>query len=345
MTELGVTERDNTVKRERLNPAHAKEGRVKKFLAGMALSLLPAVAVGADGVIAPLWAYPAAEANLPREPADTSVKHVPGSDKEFTRAQVTNMFGLEDWFPDEHPPMPEVVKNGRRPAVRACGGCHLPNGLGHPESSNMAGLPADYFFQQVKDFQSGKRHNIDPDRSNGMVTIAKAMTDDEIKSAADYFASLKPLPWVKVKETNTVPVTYVGGGNMRFVKPDGGMEPLGQRIIEVPEDQERVELRDTHSGFIAYVPVGSIKKGEALVTTGANGKTIACSVCHGPELKGLGNIPKIAGDHPVYIIRQLLDIKQGARDTTATQLMKGVVANLTLDDMVNIAAYVSSRAP
>jgi cytochrome c553 len=295
--------------------------------------------------VAPPWAYPATDPGLQREADDGAVKHVPGSNEGFTRREVGNFFGVKDWFPNERPPMPDVVQNGRRPDVRACAGCHLPNGLGHPESADLAGLPAEYFFQQVKDFQSGKRKNVLPARSNGMVTIAKALTDDEIKSAAGYFASLKPQPWVKVKEGDTVPVTFVGGGNMRYVKPNGGTEAIGQRIVEVPEDAERVDLRDTHSGFLAYVPVGSIKKGETLVTTGGDGKTISCAVCHGPELKGLGNVPAIAGLHPIYVVRQLLDIQQGARDGAATQLMKGVVAKLNEDDIVNIAAYVSSRTP
>ena len=53
-------------------------------------------------------------------------------------------------------------------------------------------------------------------------------------------------------------------------------EPLGQRIIEVPVNAEATEvLRDPHSGFIAYVPVGSLKKGEALA------KTKQCALCHG----------------------------------------------------------------
>jgi len=318
---------------------------MKRVFAGMILALLPAMAIGADDVVAPPWAYPAQEPGAPRAQDDGTPKHVPGSDQAYTAREVGNFFGIKDWFPNERPPMPDVVQNGRRPDVRACAGCHLPNGLGHPESADLSGMNPDYFFQQVKDFQSGKRKNIIPARSNGMVTIAKAMTDDEIKSAAAYFASLKPVPWVKVKETNTVPVTYVGGGNMRFVKPDGGVEAIGERIIEVPEDAERVELRDPHSGFIAYVPAGSIKKGEALVTTGGNGKTISCSVCHGPDLKGLGNVPAIAGLHPIYIVRQLLDIKQGSRDASATQLMKPVVAKLTDDDIVNIAAYVASKNP
>jgi cytochrome c553 len=317
---------------------------MKRFLAGAVLSLVPALALGADNAVAPPWAYPAQEPGAPRQQDDGQPKHVPGSDQAFTAREVGNFFGIKDWFPNERPPMPDVVQNGRRPEVRGCAGCHLPNGLGHPESADLAGLNPDYFFQQVKDFQSGKRHNVIPARSNGMVTIAKAMTDDEIKAAAGYFASLKPTKWVKVMEADTVPATYVGGGNMRFVKPDGGTEPIGQRIIEVPEDAERVELRDPHSGFVAYVPPGSIKKGEALVT-GANGKAVSCSVCHGQDLKGLGNVPGIAGLHPVYIVRQLLDIQQSARDGTATQLMKPVVTNLTQDDIVSIAAYVASKNP
>jgi cytochrome c553 len=318
---------------------------MKKLILGAALAAIPAMAFGAADVVAPDWAYPAQDRNAPRQQDDGQPKHVPGSDLSFTAREVGNFFGIKDWFPNERPPMPDVVQNGRRPDVRGCAGCHLPNGLGHPESADLAGLNPDYFFEQVKDFQSGKRHNVDPARSNGMVTIAKAMTDDEIRSAAAYFASLKPTAWVKIREAETVPVTYVGGGNMRFVKPDAGTEPIAGRIIEVPEDAERVELRDPHSGFVAYAPAGSIKKGEALVTTGGNGKTVACAVCHGADLKGLGNVPAIAGLHPIYIVRQLLDIQQGARDGTATQLMKPVVAKLGQDDIVSIAAYVASKNP
>jgi cytochrome c553 len=318
---------------------------MNRFVAGVFLSLAPALAFGAADVMAPPWAYPAQEPGAPRQQDDGQPKHVPGSDQALTAREAGNFFGVKDWFPNERPPMPDVVQNGRRPAVRACAGCHLPNGLGHPESADLAGLNPEYFFEQVKGFQSGKRHNVIPARSNGMVTIAKAMTDDEIRSAAAYFASLKRTPWVKVEEAETVPVTYVGGGNMRFARAGGGTEPIAHRIIEIPEDAERAELRDPHSGFIAYVPPGSVEKGEELVTTGGGGKTVSCSVCHGQDLKGLGNVPGIAGLHPIYIVRQLLDIQQEARNGSATQLMKPVVAKLTPDDIVNIAAYVASKNP
>jgi hypothetical protein len=44
-----------------------------------------------------------------------------------------------------------------------------------------------------------------------------------------------------------------------------GKEPLGQHIIETPENAEATEvLRDDHSGFIVYAPVGCLKLGQTL---------------------------------------------------------------------------------
>jgi cytochrome c553 len=123
------------------------------------------------------------------------------------------------------------------------------------------------------------------------------------------------------------------------------LEPIGQRIIEMPEDLERTELRDATSGFVAYVPPGSLAKGEALVARGAGGRTIACAICHGPELKGLGHVPALAGRSPSYIVRQLWDIKYGLRTGPWAELMKAVVAQLSEEDMVAIAAYTASRMP
>jgi cytochrome c553 len=145
-------------------------------------------------------------------------------------------------------------------------------------------------------------------------------------------------------EATTVPKTRIAVG--MFLPLDSGeKEPLGQRILEVPENTEATEvLRDPHSGFIAYVPVGSVKKGQALATTGGK-KTIQCAACHGADLKGLGPVPGIAGRSPSYVMRQMYDMRQGARKGTWTQLMKPVVANLTDLDMLEIAAYTASLKP
>ena len=142
-----------------------------------------------------------------------------------------------------------------------------------------------------------------------------------------------------------VPKTYIGPGNKRLALPDGGTEPIGNRIIEIPEDEEVVLNRDPRSGFVAYVPKGSIAKGEALATTGGAGKTIACGICHGATLQGLGEVPAIAGRHPDYIVRQLWSIQNGDRTGNSAVLMQAVVEKLSVDDMLAIAAYAGSRTP
>ena len=69
-----------------------------------------------------------------------------------------------------------------------------------------------------------------------------------------------------------MPKTWVNGGRMRLPLPSGGTEPIGNRIVTLPQSPSRVELRDPHSGFIAYVPLGSLKKGKDLVKRAARAK-------------------------------------------------------------------------
>jgi cytochrome c553 len=141
-----------------------------------------------------------------------------------------------------------------------------------------------------------------------------------------------------------VPKTFIGRGNKRLAHPDGGSEPLGNRIIEIPEDEDIVLNRDPRAGFVAYVPKGSIARGEALVASGG-GTTIACGICHGPTLQGLGEVPALAGRHPNYIVRQLWSMQNGERVGVSAALMKAVVEKLSVDDMLAIAAYTASRTP
>lgn len=282
-----------------------------------------------------------------RGPQDESLKHLPGSERAFTLAQLRDFFNVADWYPGDHPTMPEVVVHGRRPDVRGCGLCHYPNGKGRPENAGVSGLPAAYFVQTMMDFKNDLRKSAEPRKQNTnvMIAAAKAMTDEEIKAAAEYFSAIKwTTPWIKVIESATVPRTRLAGG---MFLPIGGQdtEPLGERIIEMPENAERTELRDPKSPFLAYVPVGSIKKGEALVVSGGAGKTIACGVCHGADLKGLGPVPGIAGRSPSYLVRQLYDMQAGTRKGAWAELMRPVVATLTDADMIAIAAYTASRQP
>jgi cytochrome c553 len=127
--------------------------------------------------------------------------------------------------------------------------------------------------------------------------------------------------------------------------PDGGTEPIGNRVIEVPEDSVRVMLRDPKSGFVSYAPPGSVAKGQLLVATGGNGKTVACTICHGPTLKGIADVPGIANQSPMNIARQLYLFQTGERAGAWAPLMKPVVDKLNAEDIVNIAAYVASLEP
>lgn len=292
------------------------------------------------------WAYPVPDPT-PAGTANNAPKTLPGSGKSYTQAQIDDQFKPPDWFPDEHAPLPRVVETGIQ--SQACGSCHLMSGLGHPESANLAGLPVAYMIRQMEDFKNNLRK--DPDayansvRAGRMAAIASGLPDEEMKKAVEWFAALKPAVWYRVVEADTVPKTWVNGGRMRLPLAAGGTEPLGNRIVTLPQDPTRVELRDPHSGFIAYVPKGSIKRGEELVTKGGNGKTIACDTCHGEGLKGLGDIPRIAGVHPIYVFRQLYNIKVGSNTSTAAAQMKRVVDKLSEDDMIAIAAYTASLAP
>ncbi len=328
---------------------------VQGMMAAQAPSSPPAwaygVTPGAPGGAGPRAGGPGQGGQRPggpgRGPQDGSLKHLPGSNQAFTLAQLRDFFNVADWYPEDHPAMPDVVVHGRKPDVRGCGLCHYPNGKGRPENAGVSGLPVAYFVQTMQDFRNDLRKSAEPRKQNTnvMIAAARAMTDDEIKAAAEYFGSIKwTTPWIEVVESATVPKTRLAGG--MFLPLEGSeTEPLGNRIIEMPENAERTELRDARSPFIAYVPAGSIKKGEALVTTGGGGKTIACGVCHGADLKGLGPVPGIAGRSPSYLVRQMYDMQAGTRKGTWTELMKPVVAKLTEDDMVEIAAYTASRRP
>ena len=306
----------------------------------------PAAAPGGGGLAEALVAVPGGSARRGRAGSGRHLAQaVPGSTASFTLAQIRDGFGPADWFPGDHPTMPEIVANGKRPDVRACSLCHYPNGKGRPENAGVAGLPVSYFIQTMNDFKNDARKSADARKANtnAMITIAKGMTDEEIKAAAEYFGAMKWTPWIKVVETNTVPKTRIAGGMFLKIEPEE-KEPIGQRIIEAPDDTERTEtLRDPHSGFTAYVPVGSVKKGEALVTTGGGGKTTPCAVCHGADLRGIGPVPGIAGRSPSYTVRQLYDMQQGIRKGVWSDLMKPVVAKLTNDDMLAIAAYTASK--
>lgn len=290
----------------------------------------------------PEWAFPRMDEVQPQTNMDPDkVWTAPGSTLAVTRAQIDDRYNAPDWFPEMYPAMPEVVQYGDRDReLRACALCHLPTGTGHDESAYVAGLPVSYFIRQMADYKSGNRVG-----SGTMITIGKIITPEEARAAAEYYASLEPRPWIRVVESDTVPKTYIARGNKRLIHPDGGSEPIGNRIIEIPEVEDIVLNRDPRLGFVAYVPKGSIEKGRLLANTGGAGKTVACALCHGETLQGEGDVPAISGRHPNYIVRQLWSIKHGDRKGGMNDVMVPVVQNLSVADMLAIAAYTASLDP
>jgi cytochrome c553 len=279
-------------------------------------------------------------------PDDGTVRHVEGSRAGWTLTQLRDKFFAPDWHPEEHPAMPEVVARGRQPDVYACGFCHRADGPGGPENAALAGLPAAYIIQQMADFKNGTRKSALPERipAKLMAAIGKSANEEDVAQAAAYFSGVKPQKRITVVESAEVPKSYVAAW-IYTPSPGTEKEPLGNRILETPKDLEQFESRDTHSEFIAYVPPGSMAKGKKLAEGGGGFKTTACNICHGKDLRGFENVPGIAGRSPSYLMRQMYDIKSGARASKGSLQMKPVVRNLDEADMVALAAYCASLAP
>ena len=320
--------------------------------------------------VGPLWAY---ARSAPAKPGETYVPQNPergaeglrrgddevevsklwtvtGSDQQFSRLDFRNKEGYPDWFPGDHPPMPKVNTVGSESlgnTRRACAVCHLANGKGRPENAPPGGQPAAYTIQQLQDMRNDLRNTSDPKKSNPhtMVRLAKGMTEDEMKEIAAYYEAIPWTPWIRVIETDMAPAMHLEEGNMFITVGVEPALPLNGIIIESPENERESNfLRSPRSGWNAYVPVGSLAKGEALVTNGG-GKTVACGVCHGTDLIGVGIMPGIAGRSPSYMMRQLWDMKMETRKGPNVALMMPVMENLTVEDMTNIVAYLASLMP
>ena len=270
-------------------------------------------------------------------PDDKTLLHIPGSSTHgYTRAQILSLFVAPDWWPQDHPTMPQIVAHGRGKAW-PCARCHLPTGLGRPEDAATAGLPLAYILEQIKAFRDGER------ASPIMHEELSHVSDADVKRAAGYFSSLRFTPWTRVIETASVPKTHMEYYGLAPTQ-GAGDEAIGNRIIIVPANPKLTWLGDTRSGYIAYVPPGSIERGATIAAKG-EGAAPACESCHGPNLRGAGDIPPLAGRMPTYIVHQLLNFQDGKRRGPATLPMQKEVSKLTLNDMIDVAAYAASRKP
>jgi len=375
--------------RKRIHPLNRHAPRVYNHAvnrrAGVVVLSLAAVAaatayVHAQGANEPIWAYgflarpawddkkappqnPPARTIRENEDRDEQLRprRVDGSAASYTLVDIRDGHNVIDWFPGDHPsPMPDIIAHGPKKlgdTSRGCGSCHLPNGKGRPENAQPGGLPYAYIVRQLQDFRLGFRRSADWRKANTptMVILAMSMSDEEIRQAAAYFSAVKwDTRWVRVVETEFVPKTRIQG--QLFISMESERtEPIAGRIIEVPADNVQAEeLRNPHSGFVAYAPIGSIARGRELVTTGGSmvvgnqivqGKTTACAGCHGKDLMGKDDVPPLANRSPSYLARQLYDFQQGTRNGAQAPLMRPVVAHLSEEDIVAITAYLASLGP
>jgi len=295
----------------------------------------------------PDWAYtpppppggPPPPSALPAD--DNAVVSLPGTTKTFTRGQLRAQKETMDWYPeDRNGTIPDIARFGKQ-GVRQCTLCHLPDGSGRPENAPISAYNPTYFLQQMQDFRDGLRKSADPRKANTntMIGFAKATTREEDLAAAQYFAS-QPYPRrIKVVESKTAPkVRLQGGMHMGVPVNEGGGQvpiPAGE-IVEIPDDNLRAEARDTRMPWTAYVPPGTLNRGKQLATK------YQCATCHGGSLEGIGPVPALAGRSPSYIMRQLFDMKTGARHGPWSELMKSIVTSMSVPDMAAVSAFAAS---
>jgi len=261
--------------------------------------------------------------------------HLPDSTQAYSRAQLANT--VPDWWPQDHPPMPTIVASGRGKAM-PCAECHGPSGTGAPHTATLTGLSAGYIVEQLKAFRDGSRAN------DEMHTEALSVSDADMQQAAAYFSGSRlASARARIVQTAQVPRTRIESW-MLVPSRGGATEAIGDRVIELPLHVEQAKMGDERVRFVAYVAPGSLARGRSLASTGAGG-TIACTACHGADLRGVANIPPLAGRSPTYLTRQMVQFALGNRHGDACVPMQQEVARLSLGDMVAVAAYAGSLKP
>ena len=299
---------------------------------------------------APIWSTPGRTDIRWQEPSKDEYLSLEGSARQYYITEIDDKYNAPDWFPDQHTPMPAIVRYGKGKKVWACASCHLASGMGHPASARLAGVSSEYMQAQMRVVASGERK----DYSAHMSRMAPLMTSQEIKEVSDWFAQLKPVSWYRVIETDQVPETVIDKTRMRIKVEHADMpgnvasfEPINGRIVEIPTDIHRVKLRSPFDGFIAYVESGSIEYGKKLTYSG-NGGSAPCVTCHGADLRGTAIAPNIAGLSPMYVVRQLYGFRNGKRkgsDSDMGQMMSFMVQSLGEREIYSVAAYIATLSP
>ncbi len=306
--------------------------------------LMIALAASAAPATAPDWAFPPGGHRAGAQTLDPArTITVPGAARAYPETIVHGGGEAVDWRPGEHGALPGIVARSPTPGGWACGYCHLPGGEGRPENANLAGLPAAYIVRQVEAMKSGARAGVRPDYvpATLMAGVAKSVSPQDLRAAADYFSRQTFTSRVRVVEGAMAPRATPAFFVYKVSK--GEFAPLGQRIVEAPADLVGFEKRDGHMTYAAYVPAGAVERGAALARSGGPNAQ-PCASCHGFGLKGAAG-PPIAGRSPSYLFRQLLAFRARTRRAPEAVAMQRVAAGLTDADMIALAAYAAAQKP
>ena len=112
----------------------------------------------------------------------------------------------------------------------------------------------------------------------------------------------------------------------------------GARVNPVMQEQASKLTKEDINNYGAYFAVQQpVKAGgdPALAKVGKDKATV-CLGCHGKSGEGNGEFPRLAGQHPDYLAKQMADFKNGTRKNDA---MKAIAGNLSEDDVKALAAF------
>ena len=79
--------------------------------------------------------------------------------------------------------------------------------------------------------------------------------------------------------------------------------------------------------------------GDSILAKSGQTKASMCLGCHGASAEGNGQFPRLAGQHPDYLVKQLSNFKEGIRKNGHMQAIAG---SLSEEDMKALAAYFGS---
>ena len=197
-----------------------------------------------------------------------------------------------------------------------CSSCHGYNGRSvSPLFPVLAGQSAEYLTTQLKYF-----HNLTQDD--------RAVTHETVYER-----------WI-------VNITGLRK-NERYDNAPRNEERAWDFMKGVARDLDEPTMQALADYFAKQTPIagrggvsGDVAHGKTLYLEGDASKgLLACQMCHGPDAKGQGPIPRLAGQHADYVKLQLHVIQSGLRNV---EQMQALIANLTDADFQDVAAYVQS---